>query len=59
MSIGGSYLFDWAFKSSGLQPDAVRIMNRIYYHILSLFHYGSLLVFFITLSSKQKAKDKV
>jgi len=59
MSTVGAYLFDWAYKSSGLESDAVRRIQRIYYHILALFNYGSLLVFFITLSSKQKAKDKV
>lgn len=58
MSIAGSYLFQWAFNLPGDNKGFVTLMDHIYYHIQALFNYGGLLVFFVTLNAKQKAKEQ-
>ncbi len=54
MSLAGQYLFDWLYKGSGMASEDVRVVQRIYFSVQSIFYYGSVLVFLITLHSKQK-----
>jgi hypothetical protein len=57
MAITSPYLFDWAYNASGLDKKMVTLVTRVYWHIHTLFFDGGLLLFFITLSAKQKAKE--
>jgi hypothetical protein len=55
MSILGPFLLSWMVRNSALTSEHIGMIQTAWYSTLSVLHYGSLLIFFIALRSRQQA----
>ena len=53
MSIVGQFLLSWLVQSASSR-ESIANVQRGYFMMQSVLHYGCLLVFFVTLYSRQK-----
>jgi len=54
MSLAVSYLQDWMLTKSGMQKETSITFIRVYWDLRTVLFDGSILLFLITLLSKQK-----
>ena len=54
MNLSGQYLYDWLKNELGMSSESALTFNRAYWCVRTIVLYGSILVFLITLNSKQK-----
>ena len=55
MSLFGQFLFSWLYQHSEMPRDSIGTVQSIYFAAHSILDYGSLLIFFSALYSRQKA----
>lgn len=55
MSIGGQFLIALLFNYADMTREKFGMVQGVYFFVQAVIHYGSLLVFFIALYSRQKA----